>query len=133
MKVYLFGSSTVTHIPVEVQQVIENLINKYRGNIEFIVGDGAGLDTAYHILLSRLGVGDRAKVYCVGYARNNKMGLPTEVFEAEEGIDLHDAKIRQMVMDCDVAVCIWDKNVKSTFNIINLLKIYNKETYIYAV
>lgn len=75
-KIYLFGSASLGSVAG-----LENvLLQLYQQGHEFIVGDGKGADSAFQISLSRIGAADKATVYAMNYAYNNRYKLPEKIF-----------------------------------------------------
>ena len=134
-RVFLFGPHTLGSIPKVVEEQLENIIRDTDGNVEFLVGDSSGIETAFHMVLSRIGARSKTKVYCADYARNNAFDLPVEIFDSEGlvGRELYEARDRQMIHDCDFGICIWDGEAKGTFNCITIMKAQNKPVYVYTV
>ena len=135
MKVFLFGSMGLGSIPAEVEKQLEDIIKITSGDVEFIVGDAPGIDTAFHMILSRIGAASKTKVYCTDYVRNNKFDFKVEMFDGGDliGRELFEAKDRHMINDCDFAICVWNGESKGTFNNISILKVNDKPVYIYRV
>lgn len=79
-RVYLFGSHELYNIPDVIQNHISEIIKQTNGEVEFIVGDGVGVDMGFHQVLSAVGARNISKIYCVNEPRNNKFELPTERF-----------------------------------------------------
>ena len=81
-KVFLFGSRALASIPDVIQQHITAIIQQTNGEVEFIVGDAAGVDAGFQQALSALGGRGKTKIYCMDKARNNKFDLETYVFNS---------------------------------------------------
>ena len=162
-RVFLFGSRDIYGIPDLVVQHLENILTQTNGEVEFIVGDAPGIDSAFHKALSSIGAASKTTVYCMEYTRNNSYDLATKVFSStydpdtkkvqinngDEVIDtidniekpddlkynrqFYEFKDRQMRNACTFAICIWDGKSKGTFTNINVLKAQDKYVYIYRV
>ena len=135
MKVFLFGSHDVYGIPDVVVTQLEEIMKQTNGNVEFIVGDCDGVDSAFHTVLSRIGGRTKTKVYCMDYARNNKFEFEVKTFPSGDlvGREKYAVKDRQMVEDCHFAITVWDGKSKGTFDNVTLLKVRDKPVYIYTV
>ena len=140
LKVFLFGSNTIGAIPAEVENHLKAIIEQSNGNVEFIVGDCDGVDSAFHMVLSRIGARSKSKIYCMDFARSKKFEIETVVFNGtnEEGErlvgrELYEIKDKHMIEDCDFAIAVWDKKTKGTFNNITSLKVRNKPVYVYTL
>ena len=159
--VYLFGTNTYNAVPEAIEGHIKAILQQTNGEVEFIVGDGAGLDSAYHRLLSGLGAGSKTKVYAMDKARHNLYDFPTKVFETMYDPDKFEASItyngevleifdkvnkpdelfvnpeyfkfrdKQMIRDCTFAICFWDGTTKSTERCIDTLSAVGKYCYVY--
>lgn len=162
-KVFLFGSMSIGGIPTDVRNQLEGILKQTNGDVEFIVGDAPGVDSAFHKILACIGASDKSTIYCMDSARNNKFGLREKVFNTEynaelgyidikhngqaveriEGIkkiedikfnrNYYEFKDKQMRNDCTFAICIWDRKSKGTSTNINMLKARGKYVYIYTV
>lgn len=161
-KVFLFGSMTLAVIPDVIVQHLQNIITTVNGEVEFIVGDAPGVDTAFQKALASIGAFSKCTIYCVKKARNNVYDFKTRVFDIKfdadartadivtpdgevlysaEGIDnsdtllysrdCYETKDKQMVQDCDFAICYWDGKSKGTLHNIDMLKARDKYVYIY--
>lgn len=75
-KVFLFGSASVFGVPDVVANELENLINTYP-DIEFLVGDKNGAESAFHKTLSAIGGRYKTKVYTLDKIPVNKFELET--------------------------------------------------------
>lgn len=135
-KVYLFGSMTLATVPPQVEQHLIAIMEQTNRNVEFIVGDSSGIDSGFHMVLSRIGARDITKVYCADYVRNNQFDLPVEMFDSGGliGRELYEVKEREMINDCTFAICVWNGDNKgSTFSNISILKAQDKPVYVYTV
>ena len=75
-KIYLFGSFSLNSVAG-----LENiLLGLYQQGHEFIVSDGKGADSAFHMSLSRIGALDRTTVYAVNKAYCNNYGIKERIF-----------------------------------------------------
>ncbi len=135
MKVMLFGSIELATIPKNVEEHLVKIVEQTGGNVEFLVGDASGIDSAFHLTLSRIGAKDKTTLYCMNFPRNNNYDLKTRVIDGGNlaGRELYEVKDKQMADDCDFAICVWNGISKGTFNNINILKARNKSVYVYTV
>lgn len=162
-KVFLFGSRDIYGIPDVVVQHLEKIIEETKGEVEFIVGDAQGIDSAFHKALSSIGALKQSTIYCMDSPRHNVYEIKTKNFissydpdtkivsigaEGEEPViieniekpdDLkynrafYEFKDKKMRDDCTFAICIWDGKSKGTFTNINMLSAQGKYVYIYRV
>jgi hypothetical protein len=161
MKVYLFGSSSLTGIPQIIEDHIKAIMVQ-APNTEFIVGDGKYIDADFQKCLSGIGARSKSKVYAVTNARSNKFELDTKIFDlyfdeekkeatiAEDGKALEiidnvknmteildnqgyrDFTNKQMTKDCDFAICYYDGKTRSTMRKVDRLKALGKYVYVYT-
>ena len=75
-KIYLFGSSSISSV-AGLENILLGLLQQGH---EFIVADGKGADSAYHISLSRIGASDKTTVYAMNNAYNNKYKFKERLF-----------------------------------------------------
>lgn len=132
MKILLFGSRDISYIPSTVAAQLEQLMNHGKGTVEFIVGDNAGIDSAFHYTLSKIGARSKTTIYGIDYIKNNKFDFNTRIFKSEDyeyEDDMYKFKDRQMADDCDIAIVLWDGKSKSVMNRIMLLNMRNKKVY----
>lgn len=83
IKIFLFGSRDVYSIPKSVEDQLFNLLQENKENIQFIVGDASGVDSAFHKMLSAIGARRQSTIYCNDVVRNNKFDLPVMMFKSE--------------------------------------------------
>ena len=83
-KIYLFGSASIKSITGQVEQIMQGWLQQGH---EFIVADGRGADSAFHMSLSRIGARDKATVYVMDNVYNNKFGLQTKIFSTAYNTD----------------------------------------------
>lgn len=74
--ILLFGSYNIQGVPSNVTAWLEEYA---RQGHTFIVGDGRGLDSAYHKTLSSIGA-TNVKIYAMDNARHNIYDFPVERF-----------------------------------------------------
>lgn len=97
-KIYLFGSFSLNSVAG-----LENiLLGLYQQGHEFIVSDGKGADSAFHMSLSRIGALDRTTVYAVNKAYCNNYGIKERIFntildEANKQLHIVDKESGQVV------------------------------------
>lgn len=135
MKVFLFGSMSLGVVPQVVERQLNDIIEQTNGDVEFIVGDAHGMDSAFHLVLSRIGARGKTKVYGVNTIRNNRFDLSTIVVDGGElaGREMYELRDKELVKECDFAICVWDGESRGTLSNINSLKARNKPVYVYRI
>lgn len=160
-KIMLFGSSTLSTIPPEVEVWLTSYLQQGH---EFIVGDRKGTDTAFHMLLSRIGALDNTTLYCMDSVKNNAYNIKSRVFltsydeskeqayifeegheddafvieDVKKDIDIpnnrhwYEYRDRKMIEECSMAIALWDKSSKGTLNNIQLLNIKSIPCYTFT-
>ena len=83
-KVYLFGARDIYSVPASVEEQLYSLLQQNKENIQFIVGDSQGSDSAFHKSLSAIGARRNSLVYCLGQPRTNEFELDTYKFNVSE-------------------------------------------------
>jgi hypothetical protein len=73
--VYLFGSASITSVS-SLEPILEGLLNQGH---EFILADGRGADSAFHLSLSRIGALDHTTLYVMNNTYNNKFDIKEKV------------------------------------------------------
>lgn len=159
--VYLFGTKSYNAVPDAIENHIKAIIQQTNGEVEFIVGDGAGLDSAYHRVLSGLGAGSKTTIYGMDKARHNTYDFKTKIFNSMYDPEKFEASIvyennvleifdkvnkpeellinpdyqrfldKQMIRDCTFAICFWDGTTKTTERLIDTLSAVGKYCYVY--
>lgn len=76
-KVYLFGSASLNSV-AGLESILQSLMEQGH---EFIVADGRGADSAFHLSLSRIGALDKTTLYIMNRTFNNKYDLKTRVIK----------------------------------------------------
>lgn len=161
-KVWLFGSKDLGAVPDCIVTHLENMIKETNGDIEFIVGDSQGIETAFHKTLSSIGARSKTSVYCIDAPRHNVYDLNTlvltpkyredteevelyngdvmvgEVFNMKKLEDvymspkLYELKDKVMSEHCTFALCYWDGKSRGTVRNIDRLKTQDKYVYVYT-
>lgn len=85
-KIYLFGSASIFGVPNYLEDELYNLIQSHP-DIEFIVGDKNGAESAFHKTLSAIGGRSKTKVYTLDKVPVNKFELDTVEFKSSYLVD----------------------------------------------
>lgn len=156
-KIMLFGSSTISVIPTVVIQWLETYVQQGHSFIvgdckgadsafhRALSSVGAQDVTVYCMESARSNDYDyKTKVFNTFYNEDAKEVTikaldnsiePFIISDVKKEMDIqhtrqwYEFKDRQMIQDCDAAVCVWDKESKGTFHAIQLLNIANKPCY----
>lgn len=86
-KIYLFGSASLNSV-AGLEQILLGLMEQGH---EFIVADGRGADSAYHMSLSRIGALDKTTLYVMNKTYNNKYDIKTKVIKTVIDSDKKEA------------------------------------------
>ena len=160
-KILLMASSNAGYVPAEALQGIANLVaqghelimvdNKTNSNLWHMTLSRMGIinkTTIYNvgnILYNKFDA--KEKVFSTVYddATRTAAIIDNETGNeelVETNIELEDFiaskeftefKIKKLIKDCDIAICIWDGENKTVFRYIQLLGIHNKPCYSYKV
>ena len=160
-KVLLMASSNAGYIPAEALNGIVGLVsqghelimvdNKTNSNLWHMTLSRLGIIskvTIYNvgnILYNKFDA--KEKVFVTTYDADTKTAKivdnETGTEEVvESGVELEDFiaskeftefKIKKLIKDCDIAICVWDGENKTVFKYIQLLGIHNKPCYSYLV
>lgn len=108
-KVYLFGSASLNSV-AGLENILLELMNQGH---EFIVADGKGADSAYHMSLSRIGAVDKATIYSMKKSYNNKYDIKERNFnvtfdEANRQAAILDATTQEVLKVIDDVNAIED-------------------------
>jgi len=155
--ILLFGSHELYALP----SVLSDWIQQYaQQGHSFIVGDRKGADSAFHKMLSSLGV-QNVTIYAMDKAKNNTYEFPerqfvttydnsTKVVEivdkntesvvytienVEKEMDIpgnrqwYEFRDKQMINDCDIALCAYFGESKTVDHMIQILNLLNKPCY----
>jgi len=95
-KIFLFGSRDVYSIPKSIEDQLYELLQT-NPNLQFIVGDAAGVDSAFHKTLSAIGARSKATIYCMDTIRNNQFDLPVRVFKSELDVENKKAIVKNEI------------------------------------
>ena len=76
-KIYLFGSASLNSV-AGLENILLSLLEQGH---EFIVADGRGADSAFHLSLSRIGALDKTTLYVMNRTFNNKYDLKTKLIK----------------------------------------------------
>ena len=119
--VFVAGSRRISHLPVEVQRRIDEMVNK---GFQILVGDAAGADKAIQRYLA-----DKAYrnvvVHCMeNRCRHNIGHWPLRRVPAPQGargFDYYSMKDRVMADAAEYGLMLWDGKSKGTINnVVNL-------------
>lgn len=133
MKIFIAGPRAVSKLNSEVIMRLENIINN---DFFVLVGDANGIDKAIQKYYDERKY-QNVIVYAAGeQVRNNIGNWNTTKVKATNGIkgfDFYALKDKQMAIDADYGLMIWNGKSKGTFNnIINLVKL-NKIVLLYLI
>lgn len=159
--IMLFGSSSISAIPQQVVDWIYTYINQGHTFIvgdrkgldtllhKYLSSLGAPNVQIYCMDNARNNVYDfPVKKFLTSYDEENKQvevyaedgsieSLVIDGIEKVSDISLnrqwYEFRDRQMIKDCDIAICLWDGETKTTTQIVQLLNINNKPCYTFTV
>lgn len=120
IKVAIFQQSKNNIVPAELQRTILFWIQSTNANIEFIVGDGRGFDSAVHNFLSSIGMKDNTTIYCMDHVNQNNYHMKEKLYKLEYEPDEKKAYI---LNDAGVAAELWS-NIDSIDTVLNDRKYY---------
>ena len=123
MKVFLSGSISIHSLP---QIAIEKLNSIIAKNITVLVGDAFGVDEMIQKYLAEMSYPNVIVYHAGEKIRNNLASWPTVSVPANDltGRALYTKKDKQMAIDSDYGMMIWDGKSKGTkANIDEMLKL----------
>lgn len=160
-KILLMASSNAGYVPADALQAIANLTaqghelimvdNKTNSNLWHMTLSRMGIinkTTIYNvgnILYNKFDAKEKVfetvydadtKTAAIIDKENNTEELVETNIELEDFIaskEFTEFKIKKLIKDCDIAICIWDGENKTVFRYIQLLGIHNKPCYSYRV
>lgn len=160
-KIMLFGSSSVFDIPQEISRWIFEY-NK-QGHSFIVGDRKGADSAFHKALCANGVASQNVEIYCMDSVKNNVYDYPVRVYtteydasnkittiklgdsiehtieDIEKEIDIrfnrewYEFRDRQLIKDCNAAICIWDKQSKGTMHMAQLLSIYNKPCYMFTV
>ena len=130
--VVLGGSRNQNHLPEEVVERLQAWIDE---EVEFVVGDASGIDTAFQARLNQCSY-RRVRVFTSAPdVRNNLGDWPVKRVESglkSRGSAMHTAKDREMTRIADSGLMMWDGESAGTLaNVIDLAA-QGKDAYLYV-
>ena len=121
--VFVGGSRGITRLPVEATRRIDNIVHR---GLAVLVGDANGADRAVqkHLAEARY---DKVTVFCSGGTSRNNVGQwplrNVNARESERGYQFYAAKDREMALQADFGLMIWDgRSVGTALNILRLVR-----------
>jgi hypothetical protein len=133
MKVFIGGSRKISKLGSEVQQRLDEILEKH---LPIVIGDAPGVDKSVQQYLHAKGYRD-VEVFCSGTrCRNNVGDWPTRqvaVNSSRRDFDFYATKDIQMAQQASFGVMIWDGESAGTLmNVLRLIK-QNKRAVILEV
>lgn len=123
--IFIGGSRHVSRLPDEVKLRLDNVISRRH---HVIVGDANGVDKAVQRYFFDAAY-DRVTVFCSGEHPRNNLGQwlthKVDVPKKLKGFHFYAAKDREMALEADFGLMIWDG--KSPGTILNVLRLVRAE------
>lgn len=129
--VFLSGSRKISRINDRIRERLRNMVNR---NFRIIIGDANGADKALQGFLAEIDY-QNVVIFCAGeHCRNNIGEWETknvDVPSTYKGRDFYTQKDKEMALEADYGLVIWDgKSSGSINNVFELLK-GGKKTVVY--
>lgn len=125
MKVFIGGSRKIRRLSPDVQRRLDRIIEK---GLPVVIGDASGADKAAQAYLHRQGYGS-VEVFCSDETpRNNLGGWPIRATcpgHSKKDFDYYATKDRQMALEAEVGLMVWDGESRGT--LLNILRLVNQQ------
>lgn len=120
--IFIGGSRHVSHLPAEIQQRLNNVINCGH---RVIVGDANGVDKAVQKYLHDA-LYENVTVFCSGASSRNNLGRwqtrNIDAPKSSKGFQFYAVKDREMAREANFGLMIWDgKSLGTLLNILRLV------------
>lgn len=133
IKVFLGGSRNVSRLSPEVQERLNNIINKGH---TVLIGDANGADKAAQKYFKDHSY-NQVEVFCMeGVCRNNLGPWPVRSipsYNSKKDFDYYSMKDRVMAEEANVGLMIWDGKSRGTLTNVYRLVHQNKKVVVYSV
>lgn len=124
-KVFIGGSRKIKRLTADVQRRLDRIIEK---GLPVVIGDAIGADKAAQAYLHRHGYGS-VEVFCSDeMPRNNLGGWPIRAIRpghSRKDFDYYATKDRQMALEAEVGLMVWDGESRGT--LLNILRLVNQQ------
>lgn len=130
-KLFISGSRKISRLNEEIRDFLTKVMEE---GTHVLVGDASGVDRAVQKYLKENKY-DNVTIYFSGANARNKLAdwseRPVKTSARKNSYEYYTAKDKEMAMECDMGLAIWDGNSRGTLeNIFNVLK-NNKEVIVY--
>ena len=122
MKVFISGSIGIKKLPITAIEIINNYIEN---SLTLLIGDAFGVDLSVQKYLAANSY-ENVVIYYAGEIIRNNYGnwqtINSKALNNEKGRELFVLKDKQMSIDADFGLMIWDGKSKGTLNNIRMMQ-----------
>ncbi|MFZ4799277.1 MAG: hypothetical protein ACOYMA_17390 [Bacteroidia bacterium] len=126
MKVFISGSISIKKLPTTAIEIINNYVEN---GLTIFIGDAFGVDLSIQKYLAASKYENIVIYYAGEIIRNNYGNWTTVNIKAlnnEKNRELFVLKDKQMSIDADLGLMIWDGKSKGTLNNIRMMQVLGK-------